>query len=122
MRKKPFDMNAIPGQQRAVKATGDASRVAMESAQAIAQINQQAAQELATRIQERISELMKTQDPKTAFEYVHAEVLQDAAKEITHYHNQMLQVLASSQERQSRIDGYCRVYDSGLKSRSDSFC
>ena len=103
MSKKPFDMNAIPGQQRAVDATKAAGRVAIESAQAIAQINQQATQELATMIQERVSELMKTQDPKAAFEYIHAEVLQDAAKEITQYHNQLLQVLKSSNQELADI-------------------
>ncbi len=95
MSKKPFDINAIPGQQRAVDASKAAGRVAMESAQAIAQINQQATQELAAMIQKRVSELMKAQDPRSAFEFVHAEVLQDAAKEITQYHNQLLQVLKS---------------------------
>ena len=73
-------MKAMPGQQSAVDATRAAGRVAIESAQAITQINQQATQELAAMIQKRVSELMKTQDPKSAFEYVHAEVLQDAAK------------------------------------------
>jgi hypothetical protein len=95
MSKKPLDMNAMPGQQRAIDATKAAGRVAIESAQAIAQINQQAAQELAFMIQKRVSELMKTQDPKTAFEFIHAEVLQDAAKEVTQYHNQLLEVLKS---------------------------
>ena len=95
MSKKPFDMNAMPGQQRAIDASKAAGRVARESAQAIAQINQQATQELAEMIQKRVSELMKTQDPRSAFEFVHAEVLQDAAKEISQYHNQLLQVLKS---------------------------
>lgn len=90
MSKKPLNTKAVPGQQSAVDATRAAGRVAMESAQAIAQINQQAAQELAAMIQKRVSELMKTQDPKSAFEFVHAEVLQDAAKEIAQYHNQLL--------------------------------
>ena len=44
MSKKPFDMKAMPGQQSAVDATRAAGRVAIESAQAIAQINQQATQ------------------------------------------------------------------------------
>ena len=103
MSKKPFDINAMPGQQSAVDATRAAGRVAIESAQAIAQINQQATQELATMIQKRVSELMKTQDPKSAFEYVHAEVLQDAAKEITQYHNQLLQVLKSGNQELADI-------------------
>ena len=103
MSKKPFDMKVMPGQQSAVDATRAAGRVAMESAQAIAQINQQAAQELAVMIQKRVSELMKTQDPRSAFEYVHAEVLQDASKEIAQYHNQLLQVLKSGNQELSDI-------------------
>ena len=103
MSKKPFDMNAMLGQQSAMDATRAAGRVAMESAQAIAQINQQATQELAAMIQKRVSELMKTQDPKSTFEYVHAEVLQDAAKEITQYHNQLLQVLKSGNQELADI-------------------
>lgn len=103
MSKKPFVMKAMPGQQSAVDATRAAGRVAMESAQAIAQINQQATQELAEMIQKRVSELMKTQDPRAAFEFVHAEVLQDAAKEITQYHNQLLQVLKSGNQELTDI-------------------
>ena len=103
MSKKSFDMNAIPGQQRAINATKAAGRVAIESAQAIAQINQQATQELASMIQKRVSELMKTQDPKSAFEFIHAEVLQDAAKEVTQYHNQLLQVLKSGNQELADI-------------------
>lgn len=103
MSKKPFDMKAMPGQQSAVDASRAAGRVAMESAQAIAQINQEATQELAAIIQKRVSELMKTQDPKSAFENIHAEVLQDAAKEITQYHNQLLQVLKGGNQELSDI-------------------
>jgi hypothetical protein len=93
MSKKLVESQAALSQRRAMEVSKAAGRVAIESAQAIAQINQQATQELATMIQKRISELMKTQDPRAAFEYIHAEVLQDAAKEITQYHNQLLQVL-----------------------------
>ncbi len=103
MSKKSFDMNTMPGQKSTVDASMAAGRVAVESAQAIAQINQQAAQELAAMIQKRVSDLMKTQDPKSAFEYVHAEVLQDAAKEITQYHNQLLQVLKSGNQELADI-------------------
>ena len=103
MSKNPFDMSAMPGQQRAIDATTAAGRVATESAQAIAKINQQAAQELAELVQKRVSELMQTQDPRTAFEYVHAEVLQDAAKEIAQYHNQLLQVLKSGNQELADI-------------------
>ena len=103
MSKKSLDMNAIPGQQRAIDATKAAGRVVIESAQAIAQINQQATQELAGRIQKRVSELMKTQDPRSAFEYIHSEVLQDAAKEISQYHNQLLQALKSGNQELADI-------------------
>ena len=103
MSKKSLDMNAIPGQQRAIDATKAAGRVAIESAQAIAQINQQATQELASMIQKRVSELMKTQDPKAAFEFIHTEVLQDAAKEVSQYHNQLLQVLKSGNQELADI-------------------
>jgi len=103
MSKNPFDISSMPGQQKAIDATKAAGRVAAESAQAIAQINQQAAQELAAMIQKRISELMKTQDPHGAFEYVHAELLQDAAKEVMQYQNQLLQVLKSGNKELSRI-------------------
>ncbi|MBU3546019.1 phasin family protein [Polynucleobacter sp. MWH-Jannik1A5] len=103
MSKKSLNMNTMPGQQSAVDATRAAGRVAVESAQAIAKINQQATQELAAMIQKRVSELMTTQDPKSAFEYVHAEVLQDAAKEITQYHNQLLQVLKSGNQELAYI-------------------
>ena len=103
MSKKPFDLNAMPGQQRAVNATRAAGRVAIESAQAIAHINKQASEELTAMIQKRVSELMKTQDPRSAFEYVHAEVLQDAAKEISQYHQQLLQVLKSGNQELADI-------------------
>ncbi len=103
MSKKPLNTNPMQGKQRAIEATKAAGRVAIESAQAIAQINQQATQELADMIQKRVSELMKTQDPRAAFEYVHAEVLQDAAKEVAHYHNQLLQVLKSGNQELATI-------------------
>jgi hypothetical protein len=103
MSKKPFDMNALPGQQGAVDATQASGRVALESAQAIAQINQQATQELAAMIQQRVSELMKNQDPRSAFDYVHAEVLQDAAKEVSQYHAQLIQVLKSGNQELADI-------------------
>ena len=93
MAKSPFDVNPPPGQEKMMKATKELSTVAMESAQAINQINQQAAQELAAQVQKRVAELMKTPDPRSAFDYVHAEVLQDAAKEVSQYHQKLLKVL-----------------------------
>ena len=89
--------------QKAIDATRVVGRVAMESAQAIAQINQKAAEEFAELIQKRVAELMKAQDPKTAFDFVHAEVLQDAAKEVAHYHQQLLDVLRSGNKEMADI-------------------
>jgi type II secretory pathway pseudopilin PulG len=103
MNKNPFDMRLMPGQQKAIDATNAAGRVAAESAQAITQINQQAAQELAAMIQKRVSELMQTQDLRSSFDYVQAEVLQDAAKEVLQYQNQLLQVLKSGNKELSQI-------------------
>ena len=98
MSKNSFNAAATQGQQKAIDASQAVGRVAMESAQAIMQINQQAAQEFAELIQQRVSELMKTQDPKASFDYVHAEVLQEAAKEVMHYHQQLMQVLRSGNQ------------------------
>lgn len=103
MSKKSIESQSAISQRRVMEASKAAGRVAIESAQAIAQINQQATQELANLIQQRISELMKTQDPRAAFEYIHAEVLQDAAKEITQYHNQLLQVLKGGNQELADI-------------------
>ena len=103
MIKKAVESQVALGQKRAMDASKAAGRVALLSAQAIAQINQQATQELATLIQKRISELMKNQDSRAAFEYIHAEVLQDAVKEITQYHNQLLQVLKGGNQELADI-------------------
>ena len=103
MSKDSLSAAAAKSQQKAVDASKAVGRVAMESAQAIAQINQQAAQEFAERIQKRVSELLKTQDPKSAFDYVHAEVLQDASKEVAHYHQQLLNVLRSGNKELADI-------------------
>lgn len=103
MAKSPFDVDALEGQQKMMKATKELGAVAMESAQSINQINQQAAQELAALVQKRVAELIKTQDPKSAFDYVHAEVLQDAAKEVTQYHQKLLQVLNQGNKELAEI-------------------
>ena len=78
-------------------------QVAVESAQAISQINQQAAQELAALFQKKVAELLKTQDPKSAFDYIHAEVLQDAAKEVRDYQEKLMNVLSSGNKELIQI-------------------
>ncbi len=103
MSKKSLNESVSQSQQKAVDASKAVGRVAMESAQAIAQINQKAAQDFAALIQKRVSELMKTQDPKSAFDYVHAEVLQEAAKEVAHYHQQLIDVLKSGNKELADI-------------------
>ena len=75
----------MANQTKGMKTAQAVSKVALTSAQEIAQLNQRAAQELSSRMQAKVAELMKTQDPKAAFDYVHAEVLQDAAKEVAEY-------------------------------------
>ncbi len=103
MSKNPFDLSAMANHAKGVEAAKAVGQVALTSAQAIAQLNQQAAQELATRLQAKVAELMKTQDPKAAFDYVHADVLQEAAKEVADYQAQLFQALASGNKEIAKI-------------------
>ncbi len=103
MSKNPFDLNSSENQVKSMKvakAIGDAT---LGSAQAIVQLNQQAAQELAARIQDKVAQLMKAQNPQSAFEYVHAEVLQDAAKEVTQYQSKLFQAIHSGNQEVVKI-------------------
>lgn len=103
MSKNPFDLNAMANQTKGMKAAQAVGQVALSSAQEIAQLNQRAAQELSSRMQTKVAELMKTQDPKSVFDYVHAEVLQDAAKEVAEYQSQLFQALASGNKELAKI-------------------
>jgi len=103
MSNNPFDSNALAGQQKAIKASKAVGQVAVQSAQAITQINQQAAHELAELFQKKVAELLKTQDPKAAFDHVHAEVLQDAAKEVAHYQAELMSILSSGNKELGQI-------------------
>lgn len=103
MSKNPFDLGAMANQARGMKAAQAAGQAALTSAQEIAQLNQRAAQELSSRLQAKVAELMKTQDPKAAFDYVHAEVLQDAAKEVADYQAQLFQAFASGNKELAKI-------------------
>ena len=103
MSKNPFDLGAMANQARGMKAAQAAGQAALTSAQEIAQLNQRAAQELSSRLQAKVAELMKTQDPKAAFEYVHAEVLQEAAKEVADYQAQLFQAFASGNKELAQI-------------------
>lgn len=96
MNKNPFDLGVMANQAKGMQ-------VALTSAQEIAELNQRAAQELSSRLQTKVADLMKTQDPKAAFDYVHAEVLQDAAKEVANYQAQLFQALASGNKELAKI-------------------
>jgi hypothetical protein len=103
MSKNPFDLNSSANQAKGMKiakAVGDAT---LGSAQAIAQLNQQAAQELAARIQRNVAELMKAQNPQSVFEYVHAEVLQDAAEEVAQYQAKLFQAIHSGNQELAKV-------------------
>lgn len=103
MSKNPFDLGSMANQAKNIETAKAVGQVALTSAQEIAQLNQQAAQELATRLQSKVADLMKTQDPKAAFDYVHAEVLQDAAKEVAQYQAKLFQALASGNKELAKI-------------------
>ena len=103
MSKNPFDLGAMASQAKGMKAAQAVGQAALTSAQEVAQLNQRAAQELSNRLQTKVAELMKTQDPKAVFDYVHAEVLQDAAKEVADYQAQLFQALASGNKELAKI-------------------
>ena len=103
MSKNPFDLNAMANQTKGVEAAKAVGQVALTSAQAIAQLNQRAAQELTARLQSKVAELMKAQDPKAVFDHVHAEVLQEAAKEVAEYQSELFQALASGNKELAKI-------------------
>jgi hypothetical protein len=103
MSKNPFDLGAMANQAKGMQAAKAVGQAALTSAQEIAQLNQRAAQELSSRLQSKVAELMKTQDPKAAFDYVHAEVLQEAAKEVADYQAQLFQALASGNKELAKI-------------------
>jgi hypothetical protein len=103
MSKSPFDFSALTGQSKGMVAAQKMGQASLTSAQEIAQLNQQAAQELAERLQARVAELMKTQDPKAAFEFVHAEVLQDASHEVAEYQAKLMHALSSGNQKLAKI-------------------
>ena len=103
MSKNPFDFNTMANQTKGVEVAKAVGQVALTSAQAIAQLNQRAAQELTARLQSKVAELMKAQDPKAVFDHVHAEVLQEAAKEVAEYQSELFQALASGNKELAKI-------------------
>ena len=103
MIKSPFDLNMMARQHKSIEASKAVGQVVIDSTQAITQINQDAAQELASLFQKKVAALLKTQDPKNAFDDVHAEVLQDAAKEVSVYQMKLMGALSSGNKELSRI-------------------
>ena len=103
MNKNPFDLNVMAQQSRALEASKAMGMVAASKAEEIAKINQQAAQKMAALFQEKVSELLKTSDPKSAFDMVHAQVLQDAAKEVMQYQAAVLKALGSGNQELVQI-------------------
>lgn len=103
MSKNPFDINSTASQVKGMKAAKAVGDVALSSAQAIAQLNQEAAQELANQIQTKVAGLMKNQNPQAAFEYVHAEVLQEAAKEVAQYQAKLFEVIHTGNQEMTQI-------------------
>lgn len=103
MSKNPFDLGAMANQAKGIQAAQAVGQAALTSAQEIAELNQRAAQELSSRLQAKVAGLMNNQDPKAAFDYVHAEVLQDATKEVANYQAQLFQALASGNQELAKI-------------------
>ena len=103
MNKNPFNLNTTDQQSRALEASKAMGAVATSKAEEIAKINQQAAQKMAALFQEKVSELLKTSDPKSAFDMVHAQVLQDAAKEVMQYQASVFKALGSGNQELVKI-------------------
>ena len=103
MNKNPFDLNVVAQQSRALEASKAMGVVAASKAEEIAKINQEAAQKMAALFQQKVSELLKTSDPKSAFDMVHAQVLQDAAKEVMQYQTAVLKALGSGNQELAKI-------------------
>lgn len=103
MNQNPFDLNTVAQQSRALEASKAMGVVAASKAEEIAKINQAAAQKMAALFQQKVSELLKTSDPKSAFDMVHAQVLQDAAKEVMQYQTAVLKALGSGNQELAKI-------------------
>ena len=103
MNQNPFDLNVKAQQSRVLEVSKAMGVVAATKAEEIAKINQQAAQKMAVLFQQKVAELLKTSDPKSAFDAVHAQVLQDAAKEVMQYQATVLKALGSGNEALVKI-------------------
>jgi alanyl-tRNA synthetase len=96
-------LNAAERQQQAIQSSQEIAQSAVKSAQLIAQINQEAAQQMAQAFQEKVTELLKVKNPQEAFDLIQAQVLQDAAAQVTDYQARVAQVMKSNHQEISRL-------------------
>lgn len=101
--KKSVDDNLMGSQKKMAESSRAMAELVVKNAQEIAKINQQAAQEMAKTFQEKVAELLKIKDPRAAFDMVQAQVLQDAALQVTNYQNQVAQILKTGNRELTRI-------------------
>ena len=93
MAKNSVNRDALSIQNRALKSSRSVSQTAINNANAITNINQEILQEISASFQEKIFSLLKMQDPRSAFDFIQAEILQDAAKEVAKYQNKIAEIL-----------------------------
>jgi Phasin protein len=103
MKSKPFNLNAAAQQSRVLEASKAMGAVAASKAEEIVKLNQQAAQKMTSLVQEKVTELLQTSNPKSVFDMVHAQILQDAAKEVVQYQTAVLKTLGSGNQELVQI-------------------
>jgi phasin family protein len=101
--KKTMNDSLLASQKKAVESSRAIAEVAVKNAQEITALNQKAAQNLAQAFQEKVAELLKVKDPRAAFDLIQAQVLQDAALQVTNYQNEVAQVLKTGNRELTRI-------------------
>ena len=101
--KNSINKSLLQRQHKAVESSKAVADVAVKNIQEITKLNQQAAQDLAISFQEKVSELLKVKDPQSAFDLIQAQILQDAAEQVTSYQNQVAQVLKTGNRELTRI-------------------
>ncbi len=97
------DFNASVRQQQAIQSGQEIAQSTIKSAQLIAQINQEAAQQMAQAFQEKVTELLKVKNPQEAFELIQAQVLQDAAAQVSEYQSKVAHVMKSNHQELARL-------------------
>ena len=103
MKSKPLNLNATAQQTRVLEASKAMGAVAASKAEEIMKLNSQAAQKMTALIQEKVTELLQTSNPKSVFDMVHAQILQDAAKEVVEYQTAVLKTLGTGNQELVQI-------------------